>query len=65
MSYFPYKKIIKNKWVDDEKLLIANILDEYSINEDILNNIDKNICSIKLVIEKILVEKVNEPKIDD
>lgn len=51
LVYFPYKKIIKNKWVDDEKLLIDNILTEYNLNENILNNIDESIDNINLIIK--------------
>lgn len=63
LVYFPYKKIIRNKWVSDEKLLISNILNEYNLNENILNDIDKNICNLKLVIE-YKSQKIKQ-KIDD
>ncbi len=51
LVYFPYKRIIKNKWVSDEKLLISNILNKYNLDENILNNIDEKIDTIKLIIE--------------
>ncbi len=51
LVYFPYKKIIENKWDSDAKLLISNILTEYNLNENILNNIDESIANINLIIK--------------